>query len=132
MLKVLLDEHVSPAVASGLKRRLPRFTVHALAEWDNGAHLGQDDASCLQDAARRKLTLVTYDRRTIPPLLKVWAESGIHHAGVVFVDEKTIAPPDIGGLVRALVELAKAAQNWDWTDRVCFLERADGRRGNSS
>jgi hypothetical protein len=130
VLKILLDEHISPAVAAGLKRRLPRLTVHALAEWDNGAHLGRDDASCLQEAARQKLTLITYDRRTIPPLLKTWAESGIHHAGVVFVDEKTIAQSDIGGLVRALVELAKAATNWDWTDRVCFLERIEKMEGN--
>jgi hypothetical protein len=128
VLKLLLDEHISPAVAAGVKRRLPRITIYALAEWDNGANVGRDDTSCLQEAARQQLTLVTYDRRTIPPLLKAWAESAIHHAGVVFVDEKTIAPSDIGGLVRALVELAKASLNWDWIDRVCFIERADNRR----
>jgi hypothetical protein len=128
VLRFLLDEHVSPAVATGLRRRLPRITVYAMVDWDDGAHLGRDDASCLQEAARQRLTLITYDRRTIPPLLKVWAESGIHHAGVVFVDEKTIAQSDIGGLLRALVELARASLNWDWVDRVCFLERADKRR----
>jgi hypothetical protein len=132
VLNLLLDEHISPAVGAGLKRRLPRITVYALAEWDNGAQLGRDDAGCLEEAARQKLTMVTYDRRTIPPLLKAWAESGIHHAGVVFVDEKTIAPSDIGGLVRALVELAKAELHWDWTDRVCFLERTENKGGNRS
>lgn len=130
MLRLLLDEHISPAVAAGLKRRLPRLTVRALAEWDNGAHLGRDDASCHGEAARQKLTLVTCDRRTIPPLLKTWTESGIHHAGVVFVDEKTIAQSDLGGQVRALVELARAALRWDWTDRVCFLERTGNKKGN--
>jgi len=67
--------------------------------------------------------LVTYDRRTIPPLLKTWAEEGRHHGGVIFVDEKTISPADIGGLTRALVELRRIARRWDWTDRVCFLRR---------
>lgn len=69
------------------------------------------------------LTFVTYDRRTIPPLLKSWMEQGRHHAGEVFVDEKTFSPADIGGLVRALTELAQAAGKWDWTDRICFLRR---------
>jgi len=37
------------------------------------------------------------------------------------VDEKTISPADIGGMVRALAELAKTTAKWDWTNRVCFL-----------
>jgi hypothetical protein len=69
------------------------------------------------------LTLVTYDRRTIPPLLKTWAEEGRKPGGVIFVDEKTISPADIGGLVRALIQLFKETGRWDWTDRVCFLRR---------
>jgi hypothetical protein len=66
---------------------------------------------------------VTYDRRTISPRLKSWAEQGIHHAGVIFVDEKTISPADIGGLIRVLALLAKEATAWDCTDRICFLRR---------
>jgi hypothetical protein len=45
--------------------------------------------------------LLPNDRRTIPPLLKTWAEEERTHGGVVFVDEKTISPADIGGLVSA-------------------------------
>jgi hypothetical protein len=66
---------------------------------------------------------VTCDRRTIPPLLKDWAEAGRPHAGVIFVDEKTISQADIGGLVQSLGMLLKEARDWDWTDRVCFLQR---------
>jgi len=69
------------------------------------------------------LTLVTYDRRTIPPLLKAWAEEGRKHGGVIFVDENTISPADIGGLVRALIQLLKERGRQDWTDRVYFLRR---------
>jgi len=123
MLRLLLDEHISPDVAVGLRRHDQTLTIYSMAEWEGGNFLGQDDAACLRQATAQGLTLVTYDRRTIPPLLKTWAEEGRSHGGVVFVDEKTISPADIGGLVRALSELAKEAGSWDWSDRVCFLRR---------
>ena len=123
MLKLLLDEQISPDVARGLRRANRAIVVHAMAEWKEGNFLGQDDAACLKEAAVRQLSLVTYDRRTIPPLFKTWAEAGRRHAGVIFVDDKTIAPSGIGGLVWALTRLARQSQTWDWTDRVCFLRR---------
>ena len=85
-------EHISPAVASGLRRRSRTLEVSALAEWEGGGFLGLADAVCLHHAAAHGWTLVTYDRRTIPPLLRSWAEAGQHHGGVIFVDEKTIPP----------------------------------------
>lgn len=123
MLRLLLDEHISPDVAAGVRRRLPAQRIWALVEWEGGNLIGQDDESCMAEAARQGLTLLTYDRRTIPPLLKRWAEEGRPRAGVVFVDEKTIAPADVGGLVRAIVELARLTRRWDWTDRIVFLAR---------
>jgi hypothetical protein len=123
VLKLLLDEHISPAVAAGIRRHDRRVVVRSMGEWEDGNFLGQEDAACLEAAASQRLTLVTYDLRTIPPLLKNWAEEGREHAGVIFVDEKTISPADIGSLVQSLVMLVKEAHNWDWTDRVCFLRR---------
>jgi len=121
MLKLLLDEHISPDVADGLRRRHRLLVVHCMPEWKGGAFLGTDDSACLLEAAEQHLTLVTYDRRTIPPLLKIWAEEGRQHGGVIFVDEKTISPADIGGLVRALSRLFNETRKWDWSDRVCYL-----------
>jgi len=123
MLKLLLDEHISPDVADGLRRRNPSLVIHCMTEREGGGFLGKDDFACLLQAAQQGLTLVTYDRRTIPPLLKTWAEEGRQHAGVIFVDEKTISPADIGGHVRALFQLSKETGKWDWSDRVCFLGR---------
>lgn len=123
MLKLLLDEHLSPDVAEGLRRRNPEITIHSMVEWERGKFLGQDDAVCLQEAFLQGLTLVTYDRRTIPPLLKGWAEADRSHAGVIFVDEKTISPADIGGLVKSLARLVKETGTWDWTGRIIFLSR---------
>jgi len=123
MLQLLLDEHTSPDVVVGMRRRERKAVVRGMVEWEDGGFLGQEDSACLQEAAVQKLTLVTYDRRTIPPLLKIWAEKGRQHAGVIFVDEKTISPADIGGLIQSLSILVKEAREWDWTDRICFLRR---------
>ena len=123
MLKLLLDEHISPNVAEGVRRRNRKLAVRYMVEWEGGNFLGRDDSACLQRAAKHGLTLVTYDRRTIPPLLKTWAEEERTHGGIVFVDEKTISPADIGGLVGALTQLARESGRWDWTNRVYFLRR---------
>jgi hypothetical protein len=123
MLKLLLDEHISPAVAAGLRRRSRTLIVHAMTEWEGGNFLGQEDAACLREAAVQRMTLVTYDLRTIPPLLKVWAEEGRAHGGVIFVDEKTISQAKIGELVISLNRLAREAGKWDWTNRIVFLRR---------
>jgi hypothetical protein len=123
MLKLLLDEHVSPEVAEGLRRRSKAVAVHGLAEWKRGRFLGLADEAILEEAAAEKLTLATYDRKTIPPLLKIWAEAGRAHGGVIFVDEKTIPPSDFGGLIRALHKLFQDSGKWDWTNRICFLRR---------
>lgn len=123
MLKLLLDEHISPDVAAGLSRRAPGLVICSMVEWEAGNFLGQEDSVCLHEAFVQGFTLVTYDRRTIPPLLKQWAEEAHSHAGVIFVDEKTISPADIGGLVKALGELVKQTSSWVWTDRILFLRR---------
>ncbi len=94
-----------------------------MVEWENGSFPGQEDAACLREAAAQKLTLVTYDCRTIPRLLKDWAEDGRQHGGVIFVDEKTISPSDIGGLIQSLGKLVKEARDLDWSDRIYFLQR---------
>ena len=123
MLKLLLDEHISHEVAVGLRRQRRSIVVHCMSEWENGKFLGVDDSAFLEEAAAQQLTLVTYDRRTIPPLLKTWAQEGRRHGGVVFVDEKSVPPNEIGRLVRAMLSLFEESNNWDWTDRVCFLRR---------
>jgi hypothetical protein len=121
MLKLLLDEHISPAVANGLQRRNRSMVIYPMVQWERGNFLGKEDSICLLEAAKQRLTLVTYDRRTIPPLLKLWAEEERSRGGVIFVDEKTISPADIGGLVRALSSLAAKVGEMGWTNQVYFL-----------
>jgi len=56
-----------------------------------------------------------------PPFIKFWAEEDRSHGGVIFVDDKTISPVNIGGLVRALSALAAETSEIDWANRVYFL-----------
>jgi hypothetical protein len=123
VLKLLLDEQISPDVADGLRRRQKNSVLWSLPEWEGGRFMGLADDLLLEEAAAQKLTLVTYDRKTILPLLKTWAEAGHDHGGIVFVDEKTIPSSDFGGLVRALQTLFRETAKWDWRNRVCFLRQ---------
>ncbi len=68
-------------------------------------------------------SLVTYDLRTIPLLLKEWGESSRDHGGVVFVDQRTIASNDYGTLLRALTELSRRLGEVYWRNRVIYLTR---------
>ncbi len=44
MLRLLLDEHISPQVAVGIRLRDKKITVRGMAEWENGSFLGQEDS----------------------------------------------------------------------------------------
>jgi hypothetical protein len=114
---------LSPAIASCLRRLNPGIEAHAISQWVGGGFLGLADQQLLMRAATDGLTLVTYDCRTIPDLLMKWGEQGRSHTGVIFVDERTIAPGDIGGLVRALASLFSDFGHRNWENRLMFLPR---------
>ncbi len=124
MLRLLLDEHIAKAIAKQLAAWEDEIPIVALQNWENGDYLGAEDEVILAAAAKQGLTLVTYDQRTIIPLLKAWGEQGISHAGVIFVDSHTIAQNNIGELLRSLTRLWRKLGEMDWTDRVVFLENA--------
>ncbi len=121
-MTLLLDEHVSPAVVHGLRRS--GIEAVAMREWREGWFREAADEAILVQAAAEGLVLVTYDQRTIPALLKIWAETGRSHGGVVFVDHRTIQQRDVGGLVRALAELHERSRGVAWVDRAVYLRRA--------
>ena len=124
MLHFLTDEHVSPAVADAARRRCPRIQITPLRDWQHGHLLASTDELLLQEAHRHGLTLVTFDLRTLPPLLRLWGEQEIEHGGVILVDDQTIDPTDVGALAQALCELWESQARVDWTNRVVFLKRA--------
>lgn len=122
-LDLLLDEHISPDVGDALRLARRRVRVTALRDWVAGMHLGVPDDVLLAVALADRLTLVTYDQRTIVPLVKRMAEAGAAHGGIILVDERTFAPNDFGGLARGLAVLWDELRNDDWTNRVIYLIR---------
>jgi hypothetical protein len=124
MLHYLLDEHLSPRIAKQFQVKCPAGRISSVLEWQGARLSGVRDEVLLTHAHQHKLTLVTYDQATIIPLLRDWAEQGIAHSGVIFIDDQTIAQGNFGGIVRALVELWEAEKNSRWRDRVIYLTRA--------
>ena len=125
MLIFLLDEHVSSEVARQIASKRPEIGVVALLEWEGGVYCGIDERLWLSAAYEQRLTLVTYDRRTIQPLLTLLGDRQETHGGVILVDNRSIAQSNIGGLVNTLIQLWDLAANDDWTDRVMYLRAAE-------
>ncbi len=123
MLRLLLDEHITPKVSEQLVARQPSLQVVPMINWNGGAHLGSTDEVLLAVADQQGLTLATYDLRTISPLLKRMAEQGVSHSGVIFIDTKTYMPNDIGGLVLALEAIWLERKDEDWRGRVVYVMR---------
>jgi hypothetical protein len=121
MLKFLLDEQVSPRIAVQLTKRNPKLIVSSLQNWQGGVFLSANDEELLIAASTEKYSLVTYDLQTIPSILKTWSEQNKAHGGIVFIDEKTLRPNDIGGLVLALEKLWLAEGDRDWTNVSVYL-----------
>jgi hypothetical protein len=122
MLRILMDEQISPDVAIAARKLCRGIDILTLLEWMQGHFISAADGEILREAARQKLTLVSFDLRTIPPLLRAWGEQGLDHGGLIFVDGKSIAQDDVGGLARSRCALWKLLGDADWTNRCFFLQ----------
>lgn len=121
MLQILTDEQIDPNVAVATKRRRREISIVSLFDWLDGHFVGASDEELLREAARQAMTLLTFDLKTIPPLLRAWGERGIDHGGVIFVDHKSFAQNDTSGISKALVDLWELQGKLDWKNRCFFL-----------
>jgi len=94
-----------------------------LTDWLGGAYLRSLDASILERALADRRVFVSYDQSTIPELLREWAGSGKHNAGVILIDARTIRQSDHGGQLTALRAFVAEHGGEDWTDQVRYLPR---------
>ncbi len=124
MLRLLLDEHLSDDIAVGVRAEATGVEIVSLREWQEGVYVGASDDVLLRAAYAQGTTLVTFDQRTIMPVLRDWGERGIAHGGVVFGSRYTFATSDFGGIGRALTRLWIEQGPLDWTNRVVYLRKS--------
>ena len=124
MLAFLTDEHISHVVAEQVQKKRANIRIESVLQWRNGTLRQTADDLILAAAQEERLTLVTYDQKTIPPILVELAMNDGHHSGVVFVDRNSLSSENIGGLVQALIALYDQHHHLDWTDTVMFLSPA--------
>lgn len=120
----LTDAHISPKVAAQVRAKRPECPIQSLRSWRGGQLLDAEDDVILTAALEDELTLVTYDQRTIVPLVSQWMMEGREHYGVAFLDEHSIVQEDIGGQVLAIVELWDTGDREPWTNRILYLRPA--------
>ena len=120
-MRRILDEHVSLAVKRGLQRG--GIDVVAVADWREGTIRSSKDHPILLAAASEQRVLVTFDLKTLMTLARALADAGQHHAGIIFIDDKTFRQDDIGGIVRAVQQVVAESGDDDWQNRVEFLSR---------
>jgi len=125
MLAYLLDGHLSPVIAEQLTAKNARITAQSVHRLRSGEFSGQTDIRVMRSAVLERLTLVTYDLKTIPQLLQEFAADQEPHAGVVFIDDASIRSNDFAGLVRALLAHWQKHCEEEWTNRIAFLEPAE-------
>ncbi len=122
MLSLLLDEQISPEIAKQINSKRKDIPILSIQAWHKGDYLGVPDEIILKTAAIENLTLVTYDQKTIPPILCEWGEANINHAGIIFIDYRSIPPNNFGGLVRAIIWLWDTQNKKDWHNRIVYLQ----------
>ena len=121
MAGLLTDAHISPRVAAQVRAKRPECQIHSLRTWRAGEFLDAEDHLILSAAHEDALMLVTYDQRTIVPLVTQWTMEGRDHSGVAFLDDRSIVQEDIGGQVLAGMELWDNLGREQSTNRIVYL-----------
>ncbi len=122
MLSLLLDENISPEIVTQIAQKRPEIAAFSVHTWQEGRFMGQPDELILAEAMAAGLTLVTYDQKTIMPVLVQWGSAGTDHGGVIFVDSLSIAPNNFGALIRSLISLWDHSLVMPWANAVVYLK----------
>lgn len=116
-MKLLLDEHLDPAIAAALRREFRELDVQSV---EDPGWAGLDDAALLEVLDAENRALVTRDVNSMPEHLRRRLKDGLTHAGVVLVP-RSIKQTDRRTLIRELARLLKERGAEDWQCRIFWL-----------
>lgn len=102
---------------------LPQVQVESIHDFRGARLMNCEDGIILRECLNENWILVTFDVNMIPAILGEMAVNQEDHSGVVFVSSKSFAQNDHSALAKALVGLARAEFDSDWTNRVLFLSK---------
>lgn len=119
-LKILLDVHHSPAAAARLRQR----GHDAVAAADDPRLTVLADEDLLRSATSDGRAVVTENAKDFDRIVRAWATTGDHHAGVVFTSPRRFHrgglsyPQDlIAALERFLTDPPAESRDWvAWLD----------------
>ena len=117
-LKLLLDVHLSPDIATALRRRFPDLDVKSIHETDWAALA---DEVLLELLDQEDRVLVTRDVNTVPLHCKQRLAAGKTFAGVIYADSKKLRQTDQRGLIRRLIEVLEKHGDEDFSCRSGWL-----------
>ena len=121
--RLLADESTSHRFVSACRQLVTEFPLVHLARWQDGSWLGLDDAALLMSCADAGLTLVAFDRATLPWHAGQVLRGGENHGGLVLF-RRAVRTTDYGHQARLLSDLWAEGQGWDWLNRIVYLPRA--------
>jgi hypothetical protein len=116
-MKLLLDEHLDPALVPALRRK---FSTLDVASVPGLGWAGLDDPALLEVLDGERRVLVTRDVHSVPEHISDRLAQGLTHGGVVYVP-RSIVQGDRKTLLRRLVKLVKEHGDDDWTCREFWL-----------
>lgn len=118
--RLLADENTSHRLIGACRQIEAGFPIIHISDWKEGAYLSVKDPALLMALRESEMVLVSFDRASLPMHAGELTREGLGHAGVILF-RRSVGPIAYGKQARLLVNFWRAAQDWDWADRVEYL-----------
>ena len=119
-LQLLADENTSHRMVAACRQLDAGFPIVHISDWNDGAYLSVKDPALLMILREANLILVGFDRASLPMHAGQLTREGLGHAGVILF-RRSVSPVVYGKQARLLVDFWRAAEDWDWADRIEYL-----------